>query len=102
MLAGLVVRAGALDGAVVLRDMQIDGPGTKRSGHLSVRLSQLAGLRPVETVGEQPVLGRVKAHGEEHRVRHVGLETQSLRATDQLQQLYVAPPAMHPAPADLA
>ena len=33
--AGLVVRAGAFHRAVVLRDVEIDGPGAQRGGHLA-------------------------------------------------------------------
>src|SRR5260370_34098935 len=38
MAAGLVVRAGAFDGAVVLRDVEIDGPRSSGVGRFGVSL----------------------------------------------------------------
>ena len=55
--AGLVVRAGAFHGAVVLRHVEIDGPGTQRGGHLRVGVGERVGLRPVEIVGQQASSG---------------------------------------------
>ena len=91
-----------MDGAVVLRDVEVDGPGTQRPGHLSICLVELLTVLPVVIVGQDAVLGRVVAHREEQVVRHVGLVTERLGPADHLQQLHHARPAVHPAPANLA
>src|SRR5438132_1635591 len=52
MVAGLVVRAGAFDRAVVLRDVEIDRPRTKRCGERFHRRIQLPWIRPIP-IGRQ-------------------------------------------------
>ena len=78
--AGLVVRAGAVDGA------RRSGRRGSRSSTGAARRSSCAARRPasccppVEVLGQDAVVRRVVAHREEQRVRHVGLEADGLRA----------------------
>ena len=75
--AGLVVAAGAVDGAVVLGDVEIDRPGAEGVGHLRVGGVELglavAGL-------EQRVLLGVVAEQVEIGVGLIGLEADASRA----------------------
>ena len=82
--------------------MEIDGPGTQGGGHFGVGFGEAIGLAPLEIVGQEAIFGRVVAHGEEHGVRHVGLEADGLGAVHHFEQLHVIAPAMHAGPADLA
>src|ERR1035437_7991540 len=100
--AGLVVRARAFDGAIVLRDVEIDHPGAQSGGHFGVGFGQPISLAPLEIVGQEAIFGSVVAHGEEHGMRHVGLESDGLGAVHHFEQLHVTAPAMHACPADLA
>ena len=79
--AGLVVRAGAFDGAVVLRDVEVDRPRAQRA-RSSWRRPRRALSRSVQSKssGQEAIFGRVVAQREEQRVRHVGLEAERLRA----------------------
>ena len=101
--AGVVVRARAEDGGVVLGDVEVDRPGPEGVGQ------GLAGPRRAsalsfqsKSVGEDAVLGGVLAEGVEERVGHVGLEADGLGLADPLEQVDHLPPGVHAAPADLA
>ena len=97
--AGLVVRAGAVDGAVVLGDVEVDRPGAQRVGHLLV-----GGVKFRLRVAflEQRVLRGVVAEEVEIGVREVRLEADALRHADRLQQVQHVLPGMHAGPADFA
>src|SRR5215207_9574104 len=101
MAAGLVVRAGAEDGAVVLSDVEIDRPGTERGGERRQRLVERLAVLPGEIVGQDARLWSVRAEGVAGGVRHIGLEAEGLWTIDRLQQVDHRLPAMHPAPANL-
>ena len=76
--------------------------GRKRVGHLSKRVIENVGLRPIEVRRKQAIFRRVVAQREQQRVRHVGLKAERLRTVHHLQQLDHVLPAMHAAPADFA
>jgi hypothetical protein len=67
------VVAGAEDGAVVLGDVEVEGPGAQRVGDLTVSGVEGGGVGPVEVVRQDAVGLGVVAEGVEHRVGHVGL-----------------------------
>ena len=100
--AGLVMVSHALHRAVVLRDVEVDGPGPQHVGHLHQRRVKRRLVLPVEAIGKQRRLGRVIAHGVEQRMRHVGLEADDAGAVGLLQRVHHGLPAVHAAPADLA
>ena len=56
MAAGLVVRACAFHGAVVLRNVEIDRPGTQCMRHLPQRVSQTSCIGPVIVLRKQATL----------------------------------------------
>ena len=99
VLAGLVVAAGAVDGAVVLRDVEVDGPGAEGVGHLLIGGPELG---VAVAFLEQGVLGGVVAEGVEVGVGEVGLEAEGLRHTDALEDVEHVLPRVHASPADFA
>ena len=100
--AGLLVVAGAEDGAVVLGDVEVEGPGAERVGDLAVGGVERRLVLPVEARGEDAVGLGVVAERVEHRVRHVGLVADDAGRADRLEQVAHRPPGVHAAPADLA
>ena len=50
---------------------------------------------------QDPIFGRVFTERVQQRVRHVGLEAESLRLVHPLEQVDHRPPGVHPPPADL-
>ena len=91
---GLVVRTGTVDGAVVLSDVEIDGPRAQRARHGAICFRH----RGPVAVRKELVLRGVVSHGEEHGVRHIRLEAESPRPVYQLQQFHVPPPTVGGAP----
>ena len=67
-----------------------NSPRPQRARHLLQGLVERRLVRPVEAFGQEAIVGRVVAHREEQRVRHVGLEADRLRPVHHLQQLDVA------------
>ena len=53
------MRAGALDGRVILGNMEVDGPGPQRRGQRGERLLSERRPVPVETLGHDAILLRV-------------------------------------------
>src|SRR6185436_17230597 len=102
MAAGLLMIAGAENGAVVLRDVEVIGPGPQGIGHLLVGGVELRAVLPVVIFRQQPVAFGIVAQGEEHGMRHVGLVADHARHADLFEQVHVLAPGLHPAPADLA
>ena len=98
MLAGLVVRTGAMNLTVVLGDVKIDGPRPEFVGHFLVGRPKLL-IRI--TILQKGVLGSVVTHKIEVSVGKVGLKTESLRHAHSLEQVEHILPAMHPGPANL-
>ena len=101
-MAGLVVIAEALHRAVVLGDVEVDGPGTERIRHFFQCFVENGLVLPVILRRKQARLRRIVAHGVEQRVRHVGLEADGLRAAGFLERVDHVLPRVHAAPADLA
>ena len=102
VVAGLVVRAGTFHRAIVLRHVEINGPGTKRRRKRFHGRIQPLGIGPVPIRRQDGVFGGVVAESVEECVGHVRLETDSLRAVRQFQQLDHLAPTVHAAPADFA
>ena len=100
--AGLVMITHAFHRAVVLGDVEVDGPGAQHVGHLDQRRVELGLVLPVEAVRQQGRFGRVVAHGVEQGVGHVGLEADDAGAVGRLKRIDHRLPAVHAAPADLA
>ena len=98
----LVVIAHAFDGAIVLRHVEIDGPGPEHVGHFGERLVELRLVLPIVICRKKPRLGRVVAHGIEQRVGHVGLKTDGMRPVDGFQRVDHGLPGMHAAPTNFA
>ena len=61
---------------VVLRHVEIDRPRTERVGHRLDGAIERVAIGPVVVFGQNAVFGRVVAHREEQRVRHVGLKAE--------------------------
>ncbi len=64
---------GTEGGAVVLGDVEIQGPVAERVGDLVIGGIERGLVRLVEILGQDAVLFGVGAEDEQHRVRHVGL-----------------------------
>ena len=86
---------------VVLRDVEVDRPRPQRvASSSSGRRRARCWSDQSNPSGRMRSSGRVVAHREEQRVRHVGLEADGLRPVHHLEQLDVALHAVHAAPAD--
>ena len=101
MAAGLFVRAGAEDGAVVLRDVEIDRPRAERGGEFDHGFVKL-GRFPMVIFGDDAVGFGVFAERVKQRVRHVGLEADDFGHVHGLEEVHHVLPAVHAAPADFA
>ena len=75
---------------VVLRDVEIDGPGAQRVRSSCVARRPDVRSGPVEVFRQSAVFGRVVAEREEHGVRHVGLKAEGLGAVHHFQQFHHA------------
>ncbi len=100
--AGFVVRAGAEDFAVVLGDVEVDGPWPQGVGEFLVAGIEGGRVVPLEVGRNEAIFRRVVAQHEEERVGHVGLETKRFGPADGFEQLDHVMSAVHAAPADFA
>ena len=96
------MRAGTVNGRVILRHMEINGPRPECGGERLQGLVQSLRIRPVPIRGEHCVFRRVVAKDVKQRMGHVRLEAERLRPADTLEQIHHVFPAVHAAPADLA
>ena len=98
VLTRLVVRAGTVHVAVVLRHVEVDRPGAEFVGHLLVGGVELgvgvAGLY-------EGMFRRVVAEQVEIGVGEIGLEAERLRHANLFEKVENILPGMHPGPADL-
>lgn len=99
MFAGFVMAASAVDGAVILRDVEVDGPWTEGIGHLFVS-------GPEFGIGiaffQESVLRSIVAEGVKIGVGEVSLETKRLGHADAFEDVEHVFPGMHASPADFA
>jgi hypothetical protein len=100
--SSLVVRAGAFDRRVVLRDVEVFHPRAQHARHLAQSSIQDFLVRPVVICGQQAVFGRVVTEREQHRMRHVGLDAQRVGPSHLFEQFVQILPTVHAAPADFA
>ena len=98
----LVVRAGTVDRAVVLGDVEVDRPRPQRVRQLLERLLLLRRIGPIEIGWKDRIFWGVIAHQIQQRVGHVGLKTESFGMADSFQQINHVFPRVHAAPADFA
>ena len=98
--ACLVMVAHALHRAVILGDVEIDGPRAQHVGHIDEGRIELCLILPVEALGQESRFRRVVAHCVEQRVGHVGLEPDDAGAVGLFQRIDHRLPAVHAAPAD--
>ena len=102
MMTGFIVRACAFDGGVILRDVKINGPGTKRISEYFEGLIQLLWLGPIPVGGQQSVFRGVIAENIEEGMSHICLESKGAWTIHAFEQIHHLSPAMHSAPADFA
>ena len=99
MFAGLVVVAGTVHFAVVLCDVEVDGPRAELVGHLLVSRPEFLGAIAFL---QQRVLRCVVAKRVKVCVREVGLETQRLGHPNAFEHVEHIFPTMHTSPANFA
>ena len=99
MATGLLVGARAVDGAVVLGHVEVEGPGAELADHLAVGGPEL--FRGVAFL-EEGGFGFVVTHQVEVGVGEVGLEAEGLRHADAFEGVEHRLPRVHASPADFA
>ena len=99
MATGLLVGARAVDGAVVLGHVEVEGPGAELADHLAVGGPEL--FRSVAFL-EEGGFGFVVTHQVEVGVSEVGLEAEGLRHADAFEGVEHRLPRVHASPADFA
>ncbi len=96
---GFVVGAGAVDRAVVLGDVEVDGPGSELVDHGAVGGPEFF---PGVSFFDEGVLGGIVAEEIEIGVGKVGLEADGFGEADGFEEVEGVFPGMDAAPADFA